>query len=158
MKFPWPLKYTLPGIIFLFGSLLSAGTFLYDRIEGNHHLEMLITRHVQFIGNQISCVAAHFLADDDISGLQGQISALGADPAVRIAVLCDDELNILSSSRYELSGEPLAGTPLAYAAAEIRRSKHAGTVFGVDGRTLLGIFPFLLPPKPGELISSRTGY
>lgn len=157
MKFPWPLRYTIPGVILLFGLLLSAGFFAFDRRMSHEQVEILVNRHLRFMGNQISAVSAHFLAKDDIAGLQSQISALGADPILQMAFVCDDQGKVLVSSRYEFTGEPLEHTPLAKRRLLLGTAPSKPVVTG-DGRTLLGIFPFSLPPRAGELVSTRNAY
>jgi len=158
VRFPWPLRYTMPGMILLLGILLSVSSFLYERKVANQQLELLINRHVQFIGNQISGVSAYFLEQGDVNGLQRQVSALGADPVLRLALVCDDHWNVLVSSQYEFSGVRLERTPLQYAQIVVAGLKSSATVLSKDRQSLLGIFPFSLPPSRGELISSRNAF
>ena len=80
-----PLRYSVPAIIFLLGSLLSIGSYIHERNLSNAQLEALVNRYVQFIGNQISGVAAYLIADEDISGLRQQVASLGADPILKYA-------------------------------------------------------------------------
>ncbi len=156
-KFPWPLRYTIPVVILLFGLLLGTSALLCERTLSNQQLEGVVNRHVQFIGNQISGVAAYFLAHNDLPGLQRQVSALGADPILRLAFVCDDQGRVLASSQLEFTGQALKATPLGYAEPQIARTKASITALSSDRLSVLGVFPFALPPAPGELISRKEG-
>src|SRR5262245_24117718 len=123
MKFPWPLRFTIPGIILLVGLLLGLSLLLYEKRKAELQIEQLVTRHVQFLGNQISGVSSYFLRNQDISGLQRQISALGADPILRLAFVCNERLEVLTSSQFEFTGRRLEATPLGYARDQIANSK-----------------------------------
>ncbi len=158
MRFPWPLRYTIPGILLLCGILLGSTSLFYERSKASAQVEGLVNRHVQFIGNQISAVSSYFLANDDKAGLQRQISALGADSVLRLALVCDEQLQVIVSSQFEFTSQPLAATPLAYAREEIARVKSSMTLLSKDRTSLLGVFPFSLPPPQGELFSARDGY
>jgi PAS domain S-box-containing protein len=158
MKFPWPLRYTIPGILLACGLLLGSSSLLFERAKAVDQIENVVKRHAQFIGNQISAVCGYCLANDDLPGLQRQVSALGADPVLRLALVCDDRLQVIVSSQFEFSHQPIEATPLAYAREYVVQSKTAPTTISSDRRTMLGIFPFSLPPAKGELISAREGY
>jgi two-component system cell cycle sensor histidine kinase/response regulator CckA len=158
MKSPWPLRYTVPCLIFLLGSLLSVLAFMHDRRTAIVGLEGLVNRHVQFIGNQISGIAAHLLGADDLSGLRKQISALGADAILRLALVCDDEAQIIASSRLDYLNVELGATPLARARPYMDHSRTVEPVISEKRDRMLGVFPFLLAPGPGELVSTRHGW
>jgi PAS domain S-box-containing protein len=158
MKFPWPLRYTVPGIFLGIALFLGLSALSYERLRSNQQVEGLVSRHAQFIGNQISALSADFLNKGNVAGLQRQVSALGADPILRLAVVCDDRFNVVSSSQFALLKQPLSATPLGYAQNRIAQTKSSTTSLDEDGQTLIGVFPFSLPPGKGELISSREGY
>jgi methyl-accepting chemotaxis protein len=90
--------------------------------------------------------------------LQRQISALGADSVLKLAVVVDDHLQVLVSSQFEFSGKSLEATPLSYAREQIARSSGSRTDTSANRQSILGVFPFSLPPAKGEWISSREGF
>jgi hypothetical protein len=59
MRFPWPLRYTIPGILLVCGTLLGTSSLVYERTRATEQIESLVSRHVQFIGNQISAVSSY---------------------------------------------------------------------------------------------------
>jgi PAS domain S-box-containing protein len=158
MRFPWPLRYMIPGILLVCGILLGTSSLVYERTRATAQVEGLVSRHVQFIGNQISAVSSYCLANEDIPGLQRQISALGADSVLKLAVVTDNQLHVLVSSQFEFSGKSLEETPLAYAREQIARSAGSRSDISADRQSILGVFPFSLPPLKGEWLSSREGF
>ena len=158
MKWPPPLRFTIPAIIFCVGLLLGMGSYLFEQKVGARHLSHLLERHINFIGNQIASVAVHLLEQDDLHGLRRQISSVGADPVLNLALICDDQHRVLASSRAEYTGRDLSETPLAYAASRLVEPAEVGTQVVPERQVLVGLFPFALPPGPGEFFSSRSGY
>ena len=158
MRWPPPLRYSIPGMIFAVGLLLSLASYLFETRVADRHLSYLLERHVSFVGNQISSVAVHFLEQEDLHGLTRQISSVGADPVLNLAVICDDQHLVLASSQAEYKGRHLSETPLAYASSRLAESSPAGARVDADRKVLVGVFPFLLPPSQGQLFSTRSGY
>lgn len=158
MRYPLPLRHSVPLLIFLLGSLLSIVSFLYERTSSGLQVEGLLQRHVQFIGNQISGIASYLLGRDDLPGLRKQIASLGSDPVLRYAVVCDDSGWVIASSNFELAGRPLAETPLAYAAEYLREPRASGPRMSDDRERVTGAFPFFLPPSKGQLVSTRQAW
>src|SRR5262245_20576170 len=137
MKFPWPLRYTIPGMILLLGTLLGVSSLLYERKKSNDQIEYIVKRDAQFIGNQISTVSSYFVSHKDLAGVQHQLSALGADPILRLAVVCDDHLKVVASSQFQFRGASLDATPLRYARDLISRTKRSSTFFINNRQTVL---------------------
>lgn len=160
MKFPLPLRISVPAILFIFGIALGTLSFLFEWSLAVQRIDDVVTRHISFLGNQASGFAEYLFAKGDLSGLRKQISHLGADPCIKLAVVCDENQTVLVSSRYEFQGRPLAETPSAAAAPLSREASEkmiARVQFLKGGHQLLAVFPFLLAPHDGELVSSRVG-
>jgi two-component system, cell cycle sensor histidine kinase and response regulator CckA len=158
MKFPPPLRYSVPITLFLLGSLLGALSFFFDQHVGNRQVEALVTRHAKFIGNQISGIAAYLLGEEDHDGLRKQIAALGADPILRVAAVVNDEDRIVATTRFEYTGKTLDETPLALARPKMRKGAAPEPTLHDSGNRLLAVFPFMLPPVERELVSTRHAW
>jgi PAS domain S-box-containing protein len=158
MKLPMPLRHSVPLLIFLLGGLLSLGSFLYERAFSHRQVEGLLSRHTQFIGNQVSGMASYLLGRGDLEGLRKQIASLGSDPVLRHALVCDDSGRVIATTNFELNGRQLADTPLAYAAEFMSQPRASGPHLSDKRDRITGAFPFLLPPEAGQLVSRKNAW
>ena len=81
MKFPFPLRFTIPATLFLFGVFLGALSLAYEVTSSYHRIEEDVGRRAVFLGNQISEMLRHHFTQGDIEGaLREWQNALKVDP------------------------------------------------------------------------------
>ncbi|MBA4149261.1 MAG: PAS domain S-box protein [Verrucomicrobia bacterium] len=160
MKFPLPLRFSIPASLLLFGFLLGGLSFLYDVNTSFQRIESDVNRRASFLGNQMASALQHHLRKGDMEGAALQVSLAGANSNLRITAVSDDSGRVVFSTRHHLRNQALPSIAHPSARQSIEAAKEnrlAQFVTTSDRKTLLGIFPFLLPPEPGELLSSKTG-
>ncbi|MGV3773315.1 MAG: PAS domain S-box protein [Verrucomicrobiales bacterium] len=158
MKIPLPpLRYSIPGILLLVGLMLGVISTVCEIRLTFARLEEVMERHVRFIGSQTSGLASFLMGQGDIDGLNEQVSQLGADQTLQVALILDESGMVVQSSRFELSNKNISETPWAYAAAYIT-NLNVSDIHVVQNRSkMIGVFPFNLPVDRNELISNGAG-
>ncbi len=159
MKFPLPLRITIPASLFLFGLFLGALSFFYEVRSSFHRIEEDIHRRAAFLGNQVSGALQFHFSKEDMEAANLQISYVGANPNLRLTAVCDQNGRIVLSTRYEIKNQLLEQTSLAAAKDSIalaRKTMSAQFILAPDGNRFFAVFPFLLPPENGALRSSQS--
>ncbi len=160
MRFPFPLRFSIPASLLLCGILLGILSFIYDVNTSFARIEKDVHRRAAFLGNQIAGGLQHHFAKDDMEGASLQISLAGANPNLRVTAVCDESNRVIFSTRQKLKNQilPSVAHPAAQQAFQTAHAnKLAQFVTTPDKKSLVGVFPFLLPPGTNELLSSKTG-
>ncbi|MFN7138006.1 MAG: PAS domain S-box protein, partial [Limisphaerales bacterium] len=160
MRFPLPLRISIPASLLFLGLLLGTLSFFYDVSASFRRIENDVQRRTAFLGNQIAGALQHHFAKNDLEGAALQISLAGSKPNLRLTAVCDETGRIIFSSRHHLKNQQLnmIGHREAASAIETARSSRLSQFITTsDKKSILGVFPFLLPPEPGELVSSKAG-
>jgi PAS domain S-box-containing protein len=159
MKYPVPLRFSIPGMLFLLGLLLAAGS-LYDDVRSTERLVEQETRHrAASLGNRMSSRLEYHHGQGDTRATELEFSLIGMEPYLSRGLACDQSNRVLHASEYALRGRPLSEfVPPAHALLIARARESAAAEFELshDRRTLLAVFPFRLGLLPGELRPSRV--
>lgn len=160
-RFPFPLRFSIPVILMIFGSLLGLFSFQREVDLSYHRQEEQGIRNLKFSANQISGMLEYLYRRGDVEQVEIAISKLGSDRNIRLALLCDENDTIILATRYELRNHPISDTSLPnYLLAEFSQVREimSGKVNLAQNReSIWAVYPVLLGAKPGEVRPSRVG-
>lgn len=160
MRFPLPLRFTIPTTLLLFGLFLGGLSFAYEVTSAFKRIEEDIHRRAVFLGNQISEMLHYHFQNGDIEAAERQIHLLGANPNLSVAIVCDEKGNVLLSSRQGARDAVVENVvvPLGTNAIFTAREKMAAQfTLADDKNTLFAAFPFPMPPDTDTLEFSGAG-
>jgi PAS domain S-box-containing protein len=160
MRFPIPLRLSIPIVLLLFGLVLGAFSLQRETAMSQSEIESEVKRFAASLGTQVSGKIEYHLSRNDSSGARLETSLTGTVPHLRHAIVLDDKNTVLNSSTYEFEGRRLADTPAALGSGTVERAREkmaAQLEVSLDRKTLVATFPFRLGLLPGEIRSSRVG-
>jgi two-component system, NtrC family, sensor kinase len=160
-RFPFPLRFSIPVILMIFGSLLGLFSFQREVDRSYRRQEEEGISNLKFSANQISGMLEYLYRRGDVEEVEIAISKLGSDRHIRLVLLCDENDTIILATRYELRNQPVRNTLLPnYLLAEFSQVREimSGKVQLAQNReSTWAIYPVLLGSKPGEVRPSRVG-
>jgi PAS domain S-box-containing protein len=160
MRFALPLKFGVPLAVLTFGVISATVAFFHEQRSQVTSIETRNTSRARYMGTHVAGMAANFLENGSIVGVQREVSLAATAPDVDFVLILDSEDQVIASSRYHLIGVPLARTIASRNAALIRRARDTsgGLVELHDsGGTIAGVFPFPITTSAGELQSKGQG-
>ncbi|MCU0543107.1 MAG: PAS domain-containing protein [Oscillatoriaceae cyanobacterium Prado104] len=117
--------------------------------------------NLKFSANQISGTLEYLYRRGDVEQVEIAISKLGSDRHIRLALLCDENNQVIVATRYELRNRPIDQISLPnYLPAEFSQVREimSGQVKLAENKdSTWAIYPVLLEAKPGEIRPSRVG-
>ena len=159
--FPFPLRFSIPVILMIFGSLLGLFSFQREVDQSYRRQEEQGISNLKFSANQSSGMLEYLYRRGDVEEVEIAISKLGSDRNIRLALLCDENDTIIFATRYELRNQPVSNISLPhYLLAEFSQIREimSGEVKLAENReSTWAIYPVLLGAKPGEVRPSRVG-
>ncbi|CAN1210007.1 ATP-binding protein [Tumidithrix helvetica PCC 7403] len=159
-RFPYPIRFSIPAILVLCGSLFGIGFFSQETNRNFQKTEENAGHYVRITGSQTAGILDYLYRRADVEQAEIVISQLGGDPNLDLVLLLDNRDRVLMSNRYELRDRTANETPaMTYIQRFVDvRSKMAGDV-GVsqDKQKLIASYPVLLQALPGEIRPSRVG-
>ncbi|MBP0021128.1 MAG: HAMP domain-containing histidine kinase [Cyanobacteria bacterium SBLK] len=159
-RFPFPLRFSIPAILLLFGMLLSGVFFQRETSLARHRVATNTIRQAIFSGNQISELFEYFYRNQDLRGIDLAIGQLGSSPNIEMVLLLDRNDRVLWSIRLRLRDRSIRDTPLAPLQEIVQavRSQQTGRVFSTpDRKNVWAIHPVGLKSGSEEIIPSRLG-
>jgi signal transduction histidine kinase/DNA-binding NarL/FixJ family response regulator len=159
-RFPFPLKFSIPTILILYGSLLGLISFKEEITESYQKAETSSKDFLQTSASRTVSILDYVYRRSDIEQAEIAISQLGSDPNLTSAILFDDRDIVRLSNRYESRDRKIAETvaaPYAATFTEVRSTMAGKIVFSPNRQQLIAIHPVLLQSLPGELRPSRVG-
>jgi signal transduction histidine kinase/ActR/RegA family two-component response regulator len=161
MRFPPPLRYTIPALIVLCGSLAGFSSFLQEIDESYRVAEQSATANIRTTTAQTSRILEYLYRS---SGSENQIrtlvSQLGSYPGYLNVMILNDHDAVEQSSDYRQKGAPiketLAGSYRSQI-TEVRRSLVGSVLISDNKSRLVSVYPVLLGSRPDELRPSRVG-
>ena len=158
--FPLPLRFSVPVILFIFGSILSYFSFQRDISLSAARTEQQAMNQARFSGDQTSGTLEYLFRKEDIEGAELVISKLGGDPTIQLAVLGDENDNILLSTRYELRNQKLNHTKAAKYMEQldlVRGTMSGKVMLSKDKNSIQTMYPVILGSLPGEVRPTKVG-
>jgi PAS domain S-box-containing protein len=159
-RFPFPLKFSIPTILILYGSLLGLISFEQEITESYQRAETSSKDFVQTSASRTASILDYVYRRSDIEQAEIVISQLGSDPNLTSAMLFDDQDIVRLSNRYESRDLRISETvaaPYAKIFAEVRSTMAGKIIFSQNKQQLIALYPVLLQSLPGELRPSRVG-
>ncbi|MEA5475359.1 ATP-binding protein [Synechococcus sp. CCY9201] len=161
MRLPPPLRYTIPALIVVFGSLAGLSSFLQEINESYRIAEQTASVNLRTSTAQTSRVLEYlYRSSDSENQIKTLVSQLGSYPGYMSVMVLGDNNKVEESNDYRQKGaavsDTLAGT---YSPAiSTVRQKLSGSILTVDNKNkLISISPVLLASRAGELRPSRVG-
>lgn len=154
---PPPLRWFLPALLVAIGLGTGVMAALLEVRTARERAVLDLTSRAQVLGTLVGgAVESAFRAhrpEDASRAVQGLVS----DRQLDFGALLDAEGQVLSATRFALIGRPAAALGMI-AEALVRTDGEWDTGLTVLGeRWLVGRFPVLLAPGPGELLPTRGG-
>ncbi len=159
-RFPFPLRFSIPGILLLFGSVLGLVSFQWEVSQSFSRTETSIRQQAEFSASQTATLLEYLYRTAQGKGAHLAIAQIAPAPNLRLALLCDEKERVLLSTRFELRNRLVSNTPAASslsAIKEVQQTQSKQVIFSDDRQTLRAIYPVLLGASPGEILPSRVG-
>jgi PAS domain S-box-containing protein len=155
----FPLRFSIPTILILFGSLLGFFSFRKEIAESYQRTEHVTEDYVEGY-SRTAGVLDYLFRRNDKEEAEILISQLASDPYLDLVLLFDHNNQVFLASNYQLRNQPIQRTSAARYLSKfktIRANKAANIFFTRDRKKIIALFPVLLAALPGELNPSRVG-
>ena len=155
----FPLRFSIPTILILFGGLLGFFSFRKEIAESYQRTEHVTEDYVEGY-SRTAGVLDYLFRRNDKEEAEILISQLASDPYLDLVLLFDHNNQVFLASNYQLRNQPIQKTSAANYLSKfktIRANKAANIFFTKDRKKIIAIFPVLLAALPGELNPSRVG-
>ncbi|MGL5035692.1 MAG: ATP-binding protein, partial [Microcystaceae cyanobacterium] len=159
-RFPFPLRFSIPTMLILCGSLLGLISLQQEVSETYKKAEISTTNYVRSSASRTAAILDYLYRRNDSEQAEIVISQVGSDPDLNNVLFFNEKNQVLLSDRYEMRGLSLEQTPVKKYLAQIQnvRNRMAGEVIlSKDRQSLIAIYPVLLQALPGELLPSQVG-
>lgn len=159
-RFPFPLRFSIPAVLILFGTVLGLVSFNREIRESNHKTEENASHYARSLASQIAGILDYLYRRGDVDQAEVVISQLGSNPRLPLVLLANEQDRVLLSNNYELRKLLVKHTAAAANLSKFARVRDtlAGELsLSADRRYLRLIYPVLLQVQPGELRPSRVG-
>ncbi len=159
-RFPFPLKYSIPTILIIYGTVLGLISVNNELSETYQKVEANTKNYVRISASRTAGILDYLFRRSDDEQAEIAISQLGSDPNLASVLLFDHRNYVRLSSRYELRDHPLKETEAARYQDRFEKARQtmAGDILLSENRQkLIAIYPVLLQSLPGELRPSRIG-
>jgi PAS domain S-box-containing protein len=167
-KLRFPLWLTIPLALMVFVGGATGWSLHLGRIEASQSVRKEAIRDLTWTTSRLASMFEGSFRLGDIQTIQEQMAALGAEREIALAVLVDENHDVLHSMRIAQIGKPLTevlpedyktASPLQPAGlAELRRSMRGQVQPVGAGITLVAAYPLVLGSRHGELRPNRVGY
>jgi signal transduction histidine kinase len=159
-RFPFPLRFSIPGILLVFGSVLGLVSFQREVSQSFSRTETIIRQQAEFSASQTATLLEYLYRTAQGKGADLAIAQIAPAPNLRLALLCDEQERVLLSTRFELQNRLVSNTlaaPSLSAIKEVQQTQSKQVSFSDDRQTLKAIYPVFLGASPGEILPSRVG-
>ncbi len=160
MRFPLPLRFTIPASVFLLGVTLGLLSFQNEIATTNRRIEEDFIRRATFLGKQVAGMLDYHYGIGDLDAASRQVSLLQSHQNLAVAFVCDDADKILFSTDPRLEGRTISSQTMSGFTAALKRvqSTDVNEVKVSESRSdVVGLFPFALGIGAGEAPHQRPG-
>jgi signal transduction histidine kinase len=158
--FPFPLRFSIPAMLLLFGSLLGLVSFQQEVSQANIRAEKNMKENATFFASQTSGILEYQYREGDAQNSEFTISQIATSPHFRLALLCDENHRVIFSTQFELKNRLVSDTPASNILPkikEVRQTRSAQVLVSQDGQSILAIYPVVLGTSPEDILPSRVG-
>ncbi|HAX87680.1 MAG TPA: hypothetical protein DCY91_15800 [Cyanobacteria bacterium UBA11370] len=159
-RFPFPLRFSIPVILLLFGSVLGLVSFQREVSQSNTRTEQEISQEAKFSASQTSGLLEYQYRHADGKGAELTISQIGTAPNIQLALLYDENNRVIFSTRFELRNRLIKDTPASNQLSlieKVRQTRSGKIILSEDEQTLMAIYPVVLGSLPRDILPSRVG-
>ncbi len=159
-RFPLPLRFSIPVILLLFGSILGLISFQREVSQSNTRTEQDIIEEAKFFASQTSGLLEYQYHYGKTKGIDLIVSQIGAAPHLELALLCDENDRVILSTRFALRNLFIHDTPAAKqlsAIVKVRKNRSGQIIISEDGQKIWAIYPVILDPASENILPSRVG-
>ena len=161
MRFPPPLRFTIPALIVVCGSMLGAIALCLELRDANRNSEQNASLYLKASISQAARTIYHLLrAQNDGDQVLALVSQLGANQNYQDVLLFNENNLVIRASDYSRLGSSAAATvaaPLLPLLSNTRQSLRGTVQLSPDRSRLIAAYPILLKVLPDELRPSRVG-
>lgn len=155
-----PLRFLLPGLIFLVGvaTLLSALAFEWESEQ--NRLTSSMTQHVRVIGMVLGDQIEASMRPREPADIHAAIESLQADADLIQAAILSPDFEIISATQADTIGKQLDETQYGYSSELIRQSRESGgnVLKRMSDQHLLAVFPLASPSLQHSSSPDAEGY
>jgi signal transduction histidine kinase/DNA-binding response OmpR family regulator len=159
-KFPPPLRFSIPIVLLLLGSLSSVYSFQREVALAERRNEQNVSSYTQFLGDHTSGILEYLYRRANGDGADLIISQLEDEIDLKSAMMFDENNNIVLTTHRELRGLNLKETPIANNKDAFDKVRHlqAGQVsISSDRTSVQAFYPVALKAEAGEILPSKIG-
>ncbi len=164
-RFPFPLRFTVPLILFLLGSGASIFSVQQQLGLAQQQVEEAAIRRARFSGNQLSTLLDYMYRTartnkTELEGTDLIISNINGDADLKYAFLLDQSDRIIFANHYELRYQPIQSSPIAEFTPEfqkVRKTLAGRVTYDSSSHILSAVYPVTFKGLPGEMKSSQIG-
>lgn len=161
-RFPFALRWSIPGMLLLLGSTLSLFTFHRQVAYSHSQTEKDMLRQVRKVGDQTSGILEYLLLfrQTDKTAANLVITKLSSNPNLTLAMVYDEANEVILSNHYELRTQPIGLTPAARFGAEVnsvRQSRSSKIMLSTDRQSIQALYPVTLGATADQIRPSRVG-
>jgi two-component system, NtrC family, sensor kinase len=157
---PLPLRFSIPIVLMLFGSLISIFSFQREVQDSNQRVERQLLQEAKSAADYTSGTLEYLFRKSDIEGANLVISKLSANGILQSALLVDENNRIALATQYQFRNRSLQDTEwqtLLPLIQDVQQSLAGQTSLAADRQILRSIYPVTLGAKPGEIRPSKVG-
>ena len=158
--FPFPLRISIPLILFIFGTVLGCVSIERETSQAFARVEQDLSNNAKFSSQQFASMLEYLYRRGDREQAEIAISHMRSDRNLKFSVLYDEYNRVVLSTDYALRHRSLETTPAAPSATlftEVRKTLSQQIHISADKQHVQAIYPVLLGAVPGEVRSSRVG-
>jgi signal transduction histidine kinase len=159
-RFPPPLRYSIPATLLVLGSLLGIYSFQREIALANFRNEEKAIDYARFIGDRTSGILAYLYRQSGGNGADLVISQLQDETFLKAALVLDEADQIVISTQRKFRNLPLSEASVGIdpsVVRSVRRTMTGQVDLSSDRKSVQAIYPVILPPASGEILSSRVG-
>lgn len=162
-RFPFSLKYSVPLLILILGSLLS-GTTIYQQVNAvKRQFELDAISTGELDGKQASTLLDYIYRSETLennNGVKLLVSQLAVKPNLLSAFLLNENSIAVAATNYRLTELPLESLPIQQDAAlldDVRNYGIGKTILTSDKQRIVAAYPVVMGGEPGDIAPSRKG-
>ncbi len=159
-RFPFPLRFSIPGILLLFGSVLGLVSFYREISQSYSRTEAIVYQQATFSASQTQALLEYLYRSVEGKGTDLAIAQIDPTSNLRLALLCDENNRVLLSTRFELRNRLVSNSIAASwlpAIKKVQQTQSKQIIFSDNRKTITAIYPVILGASPEELVSTRVG-
>ncbi len=159
-KFPPPLRFSIPIVLLLLGSLSSIYSFQREVALAERRNEQNVSNYTQFLGDHTSGILEYLYRRANGDGTDLIISQLEDEIDLKSAMMFDEENKVVLTTHRELKGLDINQTPAAVNHQyfdKVRQLQAGQVILSPDHKSVQAFYPVALKADAGEILPSKIG-